>query len=87
MAELTMIDRLTQIIQDEVFIIKDENSVGFSQLEKDTIQKDVNKLLDYIISQTEPRHIKVLIGEAEKKLMTKLMDAIKKENLERLKNE
>ena len=79
--------RLQDIVGDCAYINADPDDKGFSQKTKDDIRGQVNKLLDYVIAQTEPRHIKVLVDETKRKLMSKTMDAIRKENLERLKHE
>ena len=83
----SIIQRLAGIVEDEKFIIEDLHNVGFSQLEKDTVKKDVNKLLDYVVAITDQMHIKVLLDEAVKKLQNKKMDDLRKNNLERLKDE
>lgn len=85
--QLTITERLTEVIQSCAYVNKDPDGIGFSQLEKDTIRKDVNKLLDYVISQTEQRHIKVLLTEAINKIQNKKLDDMRKENLEKLEHE
>ena len=82
----TIHQRLQNIVGDCAYINADPKDI-FSQKTKDDVRGQVNGLLDYVISQTDPRHIKVLCDEEAKKLMNRVMDAIRKENLERLKKD
>lgn len=87
MIRQSIIQRLAGIVEDQKFIIEDLHNVGFSQLEKDTIRKDVNKLLDFVVAITDQMHIKVLLDDSIKKLQNKKMDDFRKKNLEKLEDE
>lgn len=83
----TIYKRLQDIVADGAYIHADPDNKGFSQKTKDDVRTQINQLLDYVISQTDLRHIKVLYDEAKKKLLGKKLDDMRKENLERLKSE
>jgi len=84
--EKTLGQRLQDLVAKCTFINADPEN-RFSQKIKDDILTSTNKLLDTVISHTEPHHIDILTLEAIEKRVNKKMDDMRKENLERLKDE
>ncbi len=84
--EATLGERLQALVAKCTFINADPEN-RFSQKIKDDILTSTNKLLDTVISQTDPHHIDVVTLEALEKRVNKKMDDMRKENLERLKKQ